>query len=249
MRNSPHPQVRNAAAEKQALRVGTQVPAGSHVQQQNALKRRMREKRFLSAHTVMTAGKLRIVFMGTPDFAAKILRAVAAWEGGEVLAAAGSPCRAWTQAQGAGCQGHGAGTGHSCPSAAELPGTGGSGRTGRAEARCAGGGGLRADPAAGCAGYSGIRRLQRACVPAAPAQGRGSYPEGDHGRGRDQRRDHHAYGKRAGYRSHSASAGGFPGRTRNGRVSVRASGRTRRKAHGRRAGHDRGAARGLCAPE
>lgn len=34
-----------------------------------------------------------------------------------------------------------------------------------------------------------------------------------------------------------------------GRVSVRASGRTRRKAHGRRAGHDRGAARGLCAPE
>ena len=53
----------------------------------------MREKRFLSAHTVMTAGKLRIVFMGTPDFAAKILRAVAAWEGGEVLAAYAQPDR------------------------------------------------------------------------------------------------------------------------------------------------------------
>lgn len=31
--------------------------------------------------------------MGTPDFAAKILRAVAAWEGGEVLAAYAQPDR------------------------------------------------------------------------------------------------------------------------------------------------------------
>ena len=57
------------------------------------LKRRMREKRFPPAHTVMTTSKLRIVFMGTPDFAAKILRAVAAWEGGEVTAAYAQPDR------------------------------------------------------------------------------------------------------------------------------------------------------------
>ena len=53
----------------------------------------MREKRFPPAHTVMTTSKLRIVFMGTPDFAAKILRAVAAWEGGEVTAAYAQPDR------------------------------------------------------------------------------------------------------------------------------------------------------------
>lgn len=41
----------------------------------------------------MTTGKLRIVFMGTPDFAAKILRAVAAWDGGEVPAAYAQPDR------------------------------------------------------------------------------------------------------------------------------------------------------------
>lgn len=41
----------------------------------------------------MTDSRLRIVFMGTPDFAAKILRAVAAWEGGEVLAAYAQPDR------------------------------------------------------------------------------------------------------------------------------------------------------------
>lgn len=122
----------------QALRVGTQVPAGSHVQQQNALKRRMREKRFLSAHTVMTAGKLRIVFMGTPI---SRRRFYGPWRPGKAekccrLCPAGSPCRAWTQAQGAGCQGHGAGTGHSCPSAAELPGTGGSGRTAARSPMC-----------------------------------------------------------------------------------------------------------------
>ncbi|WP_294558675.1 methionyl-tRNA formyltransferase [uncultured Mailhella sp.] len=37
--------------------------------------------------------KLRIVFMGTPDFAAVILKAVAAWEGGEVVAVYTQPDR------------------------------------------------------------------------------------------------------------------------------------------------------------
>lgn len=37
--------------------------------------------------------KLRIVFMGTPDFAAVILKAVAAWEGGQVAAAYAQPDR------------------------------------------------------------------------------------------------------------------------------------------------------------
>lgn len=37
--------------------------------------------------------KLRIVFMGTPDFAAAILKAVAAWEGGEVVAVYTQPDR------------------------------------------------------------------------------------------------------------------------------------------------------------
>ncbi len=41
----------------------------------------------------MPTDKLRIVFMGTPDFAANILRAVAAWEGGAVLAAYAQPDR------------------------------------------------------------------------------------------------------------------------------------------------------------
>lgn len=37
--------------------------------------------------------KLRIVFMGTPDFAARVLEAVAAWEGGEVVAVYTQPDR------------------------------------------------------------------------------------------------------------------------------------------------------------
>lgn len=37
--------------------------------------------------------KLRIVFMGTPDFAAVILKAVAAWDGGEVVAVYTQPDR------------------------------------------------------------------------------------------------------------------------------------------------------------
>ena len=37
--------------------------------------------------------KLRIVFMGTPDFAAVILKAVAAWEKGEILAVYSQPDR------------------------------------------------------------------------------------------------------------------------------------------------------------
>ena len=37
--------------------------------------------------------KLRIVFMGTPDFAAVVLKAVAAWEGGEVVAVYTQPDR------------------------------------------------------------------------------------------------------------------------------------------------------------
>ena len=37
--------------------------------------------------------KLRIVFMGTPDFAASVLKAVASWEGGEVVAVYTQPDR------------------------------------------------------------------------------------------------------------------------------------------------------------
>ena len=37
--------------------------------------------------------KLRIVFMGTPDFAAAVLKEVAAWEGGEVIAVYTQPDR------------------------------------------------------------------------------------------------------------------------------------------------------------
>lgn len=44
-------------------------------------------------HTAMTTDLLRIVFMGTPDFAATILRSVAAWEGGSVVAAYAQPDR------------------------------------------------------------------------------------------------------------------------------------------------------------
>ncbi len=42
----------------------------------------------------MSAAKpLRIVFMGTPDFAATVLRHVADWPGGEVVAAYCQPDR------------------------------------------------------------------------------------------------------------------------------------------------------------
>ena len=40
--------------------------------------------------------KMRVVFMGTPDFAATVLRHVAAWPGCEVVAAYCQPDRPWT---------------------------------------------------------------------------------------------------------------------------------------------------------
>lgn len=46
-----------------------------------------------SPFSEQTMSKLRIVFMGTPDFAAVILKAVAAWDGGEVVAVYTQPDR------------------------------------------------------------------------------------------------------------------------------------------------------------
>ena len=138
---------------------------------------------------------MNIVFMGTPDFAATVLRHVAAWPGCEVVAAYCQPDRP-------------AGRGHKLqPPAVKVLAQ----ELGipvfqplnfKDEADRAALAGLRPDALVVAAypiraGHPDHRAFQRPRLALAPVPGRGPHPAGNHGRQPPHGDHHHADGARA----------------------------------------------------